>query len=635
MIDIAVKSIKKYYDENHIILDQLSFDVYEGEKIGLLGNNGAGKTTLFRILAGEIGYEEGSIAMPRGKRLGLLTQIPYYPEDYTVETVLETAFSHILEIRAKMHKIEQDMAEDASTGVLRRYADLTAQLEAADGYQTEVNKNLVCNGLGIPQDMREKKFALLSGGEQTRVNLARLILRRTDILLLDEPTNHLDMSSVEWLEGFLRGFKGTAVIVSHDRYFLDRVVTRIVELKNGKAEFYSGNYSFYVQEKQARYIEQLRRYEKEQKEIARLEAAANRMHQWAEMGNSELHKKAFTIETRMRRVGKTEKPDKQKAIFSRFSERAFSGDEVLVAAGLTKSYGDKTLFNDIELKVLGGERIGLLGDNGSGKTTLLGILQGDVSPDDGWARFGPAIKTGYMPQIMTFDNEGRNLVDTLIYGMNCSPQTARNRLGAFRFQGEDVFKQVSDLSGGERSRLWLCMQMARDINLLLLDEPTNHLDIESREWIEQAVQDFEGTLIFVSHDRYFVNRFATRIWELRDGLLYDFQGSYEQYLAYQEKIKEKQRPSEPESDSKPEKKAASTSRESAAAKKRAVILEGQISQVEGEIEELDREMERCASDFARLQQLIGEKKQLGEEMARLYGAWEQAMELAQGRQSGE
>jgi len=627
MIDISVKDLKKYYDEEHIILDGLSFDVYEGERVGLLGKNGAGKTTLFRILTGEIRFESGAVAIPRGKRLGMLTQIPQYPGDFTVERVLDDAFAHIFALQREMRELEQEMARGHSPELLRRYGELTTKFEAADGYRTETEKNLVCNGLGVPEAMRERPFALLSGGEQTRVNLARLILSKTDILLLDEPTNHLDMSSVEWLETFLLRFKGTVMAVSHDRYFLDRVVTRIIEIKDKRAEFYSGNYSFYVEEKQTRYIEQLRRYEKEQKEIARLQAAADRMHQWAEQGNSYLHKKAFTIETRMRRVGHTEKPGTERKLSARFSEKVFLADEALKAYGLTKSYGDRTLFAGLELEVLNGERIGLLGDNGTGKTTLLGILTGEIQPDDGWARFGPAVKVGYMPQIVTFDNERLNLVDTLLYQLNCTPQTARNRLAAFAFQGEDAFKTVSDLSGGERSRLWLCMLMAKNINLLILDEPTNHLDIASREWIEQAVDEFEGTLIFVSHDRYFVNRFATRIWELKDGLLNDFRGSYAEYRQYMDALK---------ADSAPAKAAEKApafngmTRAGAAARKRAVILESEIRQTEEKLGLLETQIEANASDFVRLQELMEQRHRMEESLNRLYGEWEQAVEQSGG-----
>ena len=300
----------------------------------------------------------------------------------------------------------------------------------------------MCNGLEIPQAMREQLFSALSGGEKTRVNLGRLILEDTDILLLDEPTNHLDLRATEWLEEYLDKFKGTVLAISHDRWFLDKVVHRVIEIVDGKAEFYEGNYSFYVVEKERRYQEKLRQYEKEQAKIEQLEKAADKLHLWAFMGNDKLHKRAFSMEKRIERMRTTDKPKKDRKLDIRFGERDFRGDEVMVIKGLAKRFDGRTLFSDVNLLVEGGERIALLGDNGTGKSTLIKIIMGEEQPSEGKIRMGPTVKIGYLPQIIHFSHPERSLVDTMIYDLDCSTQTARNRLAAFNFQGEDVFKPV-------------------------------------------------------------------------------------------------------------------------------------------------------------------------------------------------
>ncbi len=531
MIDISVSNLVKEFEVGHKILDGLTFQVDTGERVGLLGPNGCGKTTLLRILTGVMDYDEGDVVIAPGKRMGLISQIPVYPAGYTVEDVLATAFEPLREMEREMAALAEQMGEGTDPALLARYDKLTAAFEAAGGYETDTKTNKVCNGLTIPQSMREQLFDKLSGGEKTRVNLARLILEDTDILLLDEPTNHLDLRATEWLEEYLDKFKGTVLTVSHDRYFLDKVVNRIVEIQAGKAEFYSGNYSFYVVEKERRYEEKLRQYEKEQAKIEQLEKAAEQMRVWAYSGMDKTFKRVKSMEKRIERMRTTDRPTRERKMEVRFGEREFRGDEVLTIKGLTKSFGERTLFSNLSLEVAGGERIALLGDNGSGKTTLLKILLGEEEPDAGKVRMGPTVKVGYLPQHVHFDHPERNLVDTLIYEQDCTAQTARNRLAAFKFRGEDVFKPVSALSGGEQSRLRLCMLMDEKINLLILDEPTNHLDIQSREWIEEAVEEYEGNLLFVSHDRYFIDRFASRIWMLEDGHITDFRGNYQEYQA--------------------------------------------------------------------------------------------------------
>ena len=537
MIDISVSGLVKSFDLEKKILDGITFQVDTGERVGLLGKNGAGKTTLFRILTGEIDYDAGEVSIASGRRLGLISQIPVYPEGYTVEDVLKSAFSRMQRMEDEMNALSEKMANgDESEETLRRYGELSAKFEGLGGYDTETPINKVANGLSIPPEMRERLFDTLSGGEKTRVNLGRLILEDTDILLLDEPTNHLDLHAIEWLEQYLSTFKGTVVAISHDRYFLDRTITRVIEVLDGKAEFYSGNYSFYAVEKERRYLERMRQYEKEQAKIAQLEKSAEQLRMFAFKGMDKTYRRALSMEKRIERMRTTDKPTKERALNVQFKSQEFYGDEVFALKKLKKSFDGRVLFHDVDLQARGGERIALIGDNGTGKSTLIKMLMKEEYPDEGKIKFGPSVKTAYLPQIVTFDVPERNLVDTMLYSKrNITPQTARDRLAAFHFTGEDVFKSVSVLSGGELSRLKLCILMDEEVNLLILDEPTNHLDIASREWIEEAVEAFDGTLLFVSHDRYFINRFATRIWMLENGQIIDFRGTFEEYRAAQER----------------------------------------------------------------------------------------------------
>ena len=617
MIDISVKDLVKSFDADENLLDGVTFDVQSGERVGLLGKNGAGKTTLFKILTGELDYNSGEIAFAAGKRVGLISQIPSYPAQYTVLDVLHAAFAGLDKIAREMRQLEQQMTEHTPQDILRRYDALSARYLAEGGYETQTETDKICNGLDISPAMRAQLFASLSGGEKTRVNLARLLLEKTDILLLDEPTNHLDMHAVEWLEGYIEKFRGTVLTISHDRYFLDRVVTRIIELHDGKAEFYSGNYSFYVQEKQARFDLQLKQYEKEQAKLGQLGFTLERMKGWG-INNRTLYRRAMSIQHRMERIEKTDRPTQEKTLRARFAQRDFFGDEVLSVKGLGKAYDGRTLFSDVELQVAGGERIALLGDNGTGKSTFLKLLLGEEA-GAGRVKFGPTVKWAYLPQIIHFAHPERTLLDTMLYEKNCSVQTARDRLGAYLFEGEDVFKTVSSLSGGEQSRLRLCMLMDEKINLLVLDEPTNHLDIDSREWLEDALEDYEGTLIFVSHDRYFVNKFATRIWELENGHIRDFPCGYEKYRS----IKEKEAIAAPAPEKpKKERKEKPKTSGSKMLEKQIRALEREIEKQEQHSAELDRQIEAASSDYQELARLMAEKQSCDDALTGLMDEWE-------------
>ena len=622
MIELSVQNLKKSFEIGQILLDGLSFEILTGECVGIMGRNGCGKTTLFRMLTGELEPDEGTIVFAPNRKVGLISQIPVYPVDYTVENVLRSAYRDLFAMKKKMAALEQQMTVSADRAILSEYDRLTNAYEVGGGYEMDTNVDKICNGLGIPDTMRDQLFSMLSGGEKTRVNLARLLLEKTDILLLDEPTNHLDMNSVEWLEAYIKQYKGTTLTISHDRYFLDRVVDRIIEIADGKAEHYNGNYSFYLEEKQARFNLQLKQYEQEQAKIKQLSFTVERMKGWG-INNRVLFRRAMAMQHRIDRIRKTERPKTEKTLKARFGEKDFFGDSVFSVKGLSKRFGEKQLFSDVELNVEGGERIAILGDNGTGKTTFLRCLLGEEPIDEGKIRFGPTVRVGYLPQVMQFEHPERTLYDTMLYEKNCTPQSARDRLGAFLFSGEDVFKTVGTLSGGEQSRLRLCMLMDDKINLLVLDEPTNHLDIASREWVECAIEEFEGTLLFVSHDRYFVDKFATRIWEFEDGAVKDYLCGYAKYRELKENASIRPIPqtAKPEKKEKPKQKSDPKSME-----REARRLEREIDKQEQVLKELDRQMELAASDYQQLLRLNEQREAEETKLNELLERWEAVSE---------
>ena len=620
MVDIQVKNLTKFFVIGENLLDGLTFEIQEGECVAILGRNGCGKTTLFNILTGQMDYDNGEVYVNPNKKMGLISQIPKFPAGFTVEDVLRSAYADILRVRQKMELLECEMANGATDEQLREYDRLSNVFQSGGGYEMDVEVDKICNGLGILPEQRKQEFASLSGGEKTRMNLARLLLEKTDILLLDEPTNHLDLNSVEWLEGYINAFKGTVLAISHDRYFIDQVADRVIEISEGHAEFYSGNYSFYMDEKQARFDLQLKQYEQEQAKLKQLGYTVERMKGWG-INNRTLYRRAMSIQHRMERIKKTEKPKTEKKMKATFGEKDFSGDVVFKMKNVSKSFGDRTLFSGIELNVEGGERIALLGDNGTGKSTFIKCLLGDEDCG-GKIQFGPTVKWGYLPQIIHFDHPERTLYDTMLYEKNCTPQVARDRLGQFLFQGEDVFKQVKNLSGGEQSRLRLCMLMDEKINLLILDEPTNHLDIASREWVEAAIEEFEGVLLFVSHDRYFIEKFAERIWLLEDGTIRDFNCGYAKYRS----ILDHEKAAKPVIVDAPKPKKEKPKGGTKDTDKLIRRLEREIEKQEKIVAEFDPKIEAASADYQELTRLLGEKEEAEMVLMDLMEQWEAAQE---------
>lgn len=628
MADITVQNLTKYFGDK-LILRDISFDIQSGEKVAILGSNGAGKSTLLNILTQRIPHDGGHAWFAPGKTAGVIDQLPEFPPDDTVEDVLRLAFRESDEVTEAMDALTDEMTrrpDDAS--LLKRYAQLETRLELLGGYNRDFEIDRVCNGLDIPQAMRAQKFSVLSGGEKTRINLARIILEHTDVLLLDEPTNHLDMEAVDWLGKYLDAYQGTVLLISHDRWFIDRCCTRVIELHDCTCEFYNGNYSYYAVERERRREEQLKRHENELAEKKRLEDTARAMH---EHGTEHLAKRAASIEKRIARMSVTERPRMEHPMKVRFGDPGYETEDVLMVKGICKKFGEREILRDVSFNIRNRERVALLGANGTGKTTLLKIILSEETPDEGIVRRGVGLKPAYLPQQVHFENPHRNLIDTLIYDKNVTMQTARDRLGAFRFSGEAQFKSIDVLSGGEKSRLRLCELMYDPLNLLILDEPTNHLDLASREWIEEAVEAFDGTLIFVSHDRYFVERFATRVLYLEDGRLTDFKGSYQDFLSFREKnaiapnsgARESQsrRKNTPSGGSgaveeKPKRPGGTKNLQ-----KRLSTLEREISRLEQESEKLGRDMEAAASDPEALMKLMTEKDKCDEILAAQLEEW--------------
>ena len=631
MADISVQNLTKYYGDK-LILQDISFDIQPGEKVAILGANGAGKTTLLNVLTGRLPYDGGHVSFGQGKTAGVIDQMPDFPPESTVEDVLRLAFRESDEVAAAMDELTDEMTrrpDDAS--LLKRYAQLETRLEILGGYNRDYEIDRVCNGLEISPAMRAQQFALLSGGEKTRINLARIILEQTDILLLDEPTNHLDMQAVDWLGEYLENYRGTVMIISHDRWFIDQCCDRVIEIHDCTCDFYNGNYSYYAVERERRREEQLKHHEHELAEKKRLEATARMMH---EHGTEHLAKRAASIEKRIARMKVTDRPKTEKKMTVTFGDPNYETEEVLKVRDITKSYDGREILHNISFNIRNREKVALLGANGAGKTTLLKILLGEETPDNGVIRKGVGLKPAYLPQQVHFANLHRNLIDTLIYDKNVSMQVARNRLGSFQFTGEQQLKTVEMLSGGEKSRLRLCELMYDPLNFLILDEPTNHLDLASREWVEEAVEAFDGTLLFVSHDRYFVERFATRVLYLEDGHLIDFIGSYSDFLAYREKgIKPETPASVPEPKRKkpdvptlddvprpPEKPKRTGGTKNL--QKQLNILEREISQLEQQSADLEQQMIEASSDSARLLELMTEKEACDESLAAKMDEWE-------------
>ena len=532
MIILSAQHIAKSFGVNAVLRD-VSLTVQQGDRIGLVGVNGCGKSTLMRILAGLDAQDGGEISLVRGLRVGYLAQQNMVTSGETVWNELQKVYEQVFAMEKKLRELEDEMAH-AHTDAQRfaqlsaDYDRLTQRFEEADGYSWKSMVSGVLNGLGFKPAQYDQCVDSLSGGEQTRLCLARLLLQKPDLLLLDEPTNHLDMETLQWLENYLAAYKGSVLVISHDRYFLDHVCTGIVEILMGASEQYNGNYTRYIAQRQERFESRMRAYEIQQKEIERQQAIIARYR----MFNREKSiRAAESREKALDRMEKLEKPVDERAIRFSFEARRRTGENVLQLTEISKSFGEKHLFHDLTLRVRAGDRVALIGPNGVGKSTLIKIIVGEEQPDAGFIRYGSNVDIGYYDQHQSTLHADKTALDEIWDRFPQMEQSnVRGALGMFLFTGDDVFKPIHTLSGGEKGRVALTALMLRKDNLLLLDEPTNHLDMDSREVLEDALTDFGGTIITVSHDRYFINRIANRIIEMQPDGVTEYIGNYDDYI---------------------------------------------------------------------------------------------------------
>jgi ATP-binding cassette subfamily F protein 3 len=534
MTILALNGISKAYGTT-VILKDITFAINEYEKVGLVGVNGAGKTTLFKILCGEIASDTGEIYIPADKKIGYLSQNLDLDVDNTVFDETMKVYKHIKDMESRLREIETlishpEMDYDSSEHerLLKEYGHIQEEYERQNGYGCESFARGILIGLGITPNDFDKRIMLLSGGQKTRVALAKLLLTNPDILLLDEPTNHLDLSAINFLENFLKDYKGTIIVISHDRYFLDVVTNKTLELTQGIIEEYGGNYSFFISERHKRYELRMKEYETQQKELERLEDI---IQKFRANTREKSNRQAASREKALAKIERVDRPsvDNKSARIS-FDAKIKSGNDVLIVEELSKAFGDNLLFKDLNFLIRRGERVALIGENGKGKTTLFKIICGEHDPDYGQARLGRNVFVGYYDQEQKDLSSDKTVLDELWDEYpDFTVTQVRTYLGSFLFTGDDVFKQIFSLSGGEKCRLSLLKLMLSKSNFLLLDEPTNHLDMLSREALEDALMDYEGTLFVISHDRYFLNKVIQRIFELDATGITEYLGNFEYY----------------------------------------------------------------------------------------------------------
>ena len=531
---LSVKDLSFAYIEEWILKD-LSCHINENEKIALIGNNGAGKTTLFKILTGELSPAAGQIYQKADLRLGYLAQNAEFTSVKTLYDELYSANAEIVALEKKLARLNEQMAspandEETQLRIIHEYDELHQRFDRLDGYSYKSFVAGILRGLGFEEERFHQPVATLSGGQKTRLALAKLLLQKPDLLLLDEPTNHLDLKAITWLESFLAEYQGALFLISHDRYFLDKVVNRVFELSFGQLDFYEGNYSYYLEQREIRQDLAEKAYLNQQKELDRQQNIIDTLRA---RNRQKFVRRAESREKLLSKIERLDKPlSDTEAMQISLSPRLESGHDVLALEHLNKAFGDLTLFQDLNYQVFKGDRIALVGENGSGKTTLFRILQNEVTPDSGTVRLGSKVQISYYDQEHSNLNPNNSLFDEISNEFPKMTNTEiRNLLAAFLFTGDDVFQKISSLSGGEKGRLSLAKMMLSEGNLLLLDEPTNHLDLTSREVLENALVHYSGTILFISHDRYFINRIATKVIELENRTLTEYLGNYDDFIA--------------------------------------------------------------------------------------------------------
>ena len=641
---LSCQNISKAFVENQV-LKNVSFHIEDHEKAAIVGINGAGKTTLLRIIVGEMTPDDGQVVLARDKTLGYLAQNSTVDTSHTIYEELLSVKADLLRLEEKIRECENNMKHaegDALEDLMKQYTSLTNAFETGGGYLYRSELVGVLKGLGFTEDEFSKPVATLSGGQKTRVALGRLLLQNPDLIILDEPTNHLDMNSIAWLETYLLNYKGAVLIVSHDRYFLDRIAGKVIEIDQSKATTFMGNYSDYAVKKEQLRVAAWNAYMNQQREIKHQEEVIEKLKSF---NREKSIKRAESREKMLDKIEVIEKPSEVRTDMKlTLTPRILSGNDVLTVEHLSKSFDSHKLFTDVNFEIKRGEHVAIIGDNGSGKTTLLKILNGLVPADQGTFRLGSNVEIGYYDQEHHVLHSEKTLFEEISDDYPYLNNTQiRNVLAAFLFTGEDVFKRISDLSGGQRGRVSLAKLVLSNANFLILDEPTNHLDIMSKEILEDALNGYEGTILYVSHDRYFINRTAHRILDLTEGQFVSYVGNYDYYLEKHDTVMaaiEANAPQNADADSAVAAKAAESEvkldwkaqkEEQARLRKKENDLkkcEEKIAELEARISEIDTEMSDPAigTQVAKLQELSKEQTSCQEQLEKLYEQWEELAE---------
>lgn len=641
---LSCQNISKAFVENQV-LKNVSFHIEDHEKAAIVGINGAGKTTLLRIIVGEMTPDDGQVVLARDKTLGYLAQNSTVDTSHTIYEELLSVKADLLRLEEKIRECENNMKHaegDALEDLMKQYTSLTHAFETGGGYLYRSELVGVLKGLGFTEDEFSKPVATLSGGQKTRVALGRLLLQNPDLIILDEPTNHLDMNSIAWLETYLLNYKGAVLIVSHDRYFLDRIAGKVIEIDQSKATTFMGNYSDYAVKKEQLRVAAWNAYMNQQREIKHQEEVIEKLKSF---NREKSIKRAESREKMLDKIEVIEKPSEVRTDMKlTLMPRILSGNDVLTVEHLAKSFDSHKLFTDVNFEIKRGEHVAIIGDNGSGKTTLLKILNGLVPADQGTFRLGSNVEIGYYDQEHHVLHSDKTLFEEISDDYPYLNNTQiRNVLAAFLFTGEDVFKRISDLSGGERGRVSLAKLVLSNANFLILDEPTNHLDIMSKEILEDALNGYEGTILYVSHDRYFINRTAHRILDLTEGQFVSYVGNYDYYLEKHDTVMaaiEASTPQSADADNTAATKAAESEvkldwkaqkEEQARLRKKENDLkkcEEQIARLEARVSEIDTEMSDPAigTQVAKLQELSKEQAACQEQLEKLYEQWEELAE---------
>lgn len=537
MIEIELNNIIKNYGLKNV-LNGMNLTLKTGERAALIGCNGAGKSTVLKIIMKQENISAGTINIRKNATIGMLRQIYEYEEtNPNVYTFLQRSFEHFFELETKLKKLENEMSyeknDEKISELLQKYGNVQQKYIQMGGYDIQEKFNKICSGLQINEKMLNQNYNDLSGGEKTIVNLGALLLKEPSILLLDEPTNHLDMEKLEWLEKFLKEYKGTILMVSHDRYFLDKIATKTILLENGKEKIYFGNYSYFLKEDEKRTLAEFENYKNQQKMIKKMKESIKTLRKFGELAKNEMFfKRAKSIEKKLAKIEQLPQVDlEQKTLLIfKLNIDSRSGKDVVIINNLNKNFESKNIFENANLQIHYGEKIALIGKNGTGKSTLLKIIMNEDCEYTGEIKIGQSVNIGYIPQEINFEDDNQTILNFFEQFDNRNETEIRTSLAKYMFRGNDVFKKVSSLSGGEKVRLILAKLLKQNINFLILDEPTNHIDIETRELLEEAIKEYSGTVLLVSHDRYFINNLAERIVEVKEKRFFSYVGNYDEYL---------------------------------------------------------------------------------------------------------